>query len=183
MAKKEIQNSYVIDGSYRIIEVHSNWDRFAKDNYGDRSILRQNIIGKNVMEFIKGDSVRMWYESIIELAKNLGIHITRPYRCDSPDKKRFMEMEVIPLKNGNVIINHYLIKEEQMKGNPHSPFVYGNSEDRNTITRCTICNRFLHRNQWIELEEAVKHYDFRIITITDIVCNDCIRRELSNNRL
>lgn len=177
---KNIQNSYIIDNQYRIIKVHSNWDKFAKDNYGDISIMERNIIGKSIMEYIKGDSVKMWYESIIELAKNLKINITRPYRCDSPSKKRFMEMEIIPLENGNILINHYLIREEEMRESENKPFSFNFTDERNIITRCSICNRFLHKNRWIELEEAIKHFDFRVIQITDIICNDCIRRELAD---
>ncbi|MCS7214609.1 MAG: hypothetical protein RMI30_00490 [Thermodesulfovibrio sp.] len=135
------------------------------------------------MEYIKGDSVKMWYESIINLAKNLGINITRPYRCDSHDKKRFMEMEVIPLRNGDILINHYIIKVEEVRDHINHPFLFGNIKGKETILRCSICNRFHYNNSWIEIEEAIKYYKFTNITISDIICNDCIKRELLEDKI
>lgn len=174
---KKIHNSYIIDSHYRIIDVHSQWDKFAADNEGNPNIYKKNILFKNIMDFIKGDAVKMWYESIISLSKTLNIHITRPYRCDSPDKKRFMEMEVIPLQDGNILINHYLIKEEAIKTSVSS-FIFHRADEKNSLLRCSVCNQFLHINRWIELEEAVKHYDFRSLNIIDIICNYCIRQKI-----
>lgn len=177
MNNKPIQNFYILNGEYKIIEVHPEWDNFAKENFATSDTLKNKIIGKKIMDFIKGDPVRMWYETIISYAKSLNIRVKRPYRCDSPNKKRYMEMEVIPMKDGKIKVNHYLIKEEEVK-NPIETFKFSLEMDKNSSLRCSSCNRFLHLNRWIELEEAVKIHDFRSIFVVDIICNECLKQKI-----
>jgi uncharacterized CHY-type Zn-finger protein len=168
-------NSYTIDKDGKIIHVDLKWDLFALENQGKINVLKDQILGRKVTDFIVGDHVRMWYESLITLARVSGKRVEREYRCDSPTHKRYMLMMLIPFKNGNLRIDHYLLKEEKIEKKIEIDF---SGKYSNIITRCSSCNRFYYKYKWIDIDELAKLLDISKITVSDVICNDCVIREL-----
>ncbi|MGC8925272.1 MAG: hypothetical protein ACP5LO_04500 [Calditerrivibrio sp.] len=169
---ENIQNSYLLDRNLNIIDLHPNWDLFVYENSGDKKFLKSSILGRNIFEFIKGDSVRMWFESLITLVKFSNRSITRNYSCDSPDVKRFMKMRITPQEGGQIKFDHYIISLTKIPIKAKMHF-YNNAE--NIITRCSVCNRFLYHEKWQEIELVANLIDLSRVSIVDIVCGDCIK--------
>ncbi|MCX8083671.1 MAG: 60S ribosomal export protein NMD3 [Calditerrivibrio sp.] len=173
----EIQNSYVLDRDMKIIEVGSRWDLMVYENCGNFHVLKENVLGKSIFDFITGDHIRMWFESLLNLAKISGKPVIRDYRCDSPEVKRFMKMKIYLLENNLIRLDHYIVKIEKIV-QPICLNFY--NEFYLKVTRCSICNRFLYKNRWIDVEEAVKYFYFPLSSIVDIICNDCVRSQLES---
>lgn len=171
----EKHNSYTIDSEGKIVYVDLRWDLFAMENGGKVNVLKDQILGKKILDFISGDHVRMWYESIISLARISGKTIERDYRCDSPKQKRYMRMIITPIKNNFIRVDHYLLKSEDIDADIDLDF-----EDNYDlkITRCSACNRFYYKERWVEINELVKHLDITKISVSDIICNRCIINHL-----
>lgn len=168
-------NSYTIDSEGKIVSLSITWDLFALENGGKVNVLKDQILGRNIKEFISGDHVRMWYESLISLVKVSGKTIERYYRCDSDTQKRYMKMVIIPLQDGFIRIDHYLLKSEDLNINVELDFkgVYDLK-----LTRCSICNKFYYKDRWMEIDELAKYIDITKVSISDVICNICTIKHL-----
>lgn len=171
----ERHNSYTLDSEGRIVSVDTKWDLFAIENGAKINVLKEHVLGRNIMEFISGDHVKMWYESVIALAKVYDKTVEREYRCDSNTKKRYMKMLIINIKNGFIRIDHYLLKEESFDIQIEMDF---KGTYDNKITRCSLCNKFYYDHRWMEIDDIVKLIDITKISISDVICNDCTIRHL-----
>jgi hypothetical protein len=106
--------TYILDGKGRIISINGPWDEFAHEN-GGVDIYANDIQGQLIWDFISGDATRMWFDTLINFAAIKNEIIKRPYRCDSPEFKRYMRMTITPEGNGLLRIDHELLSLEQRK--------------------------------------------------------------------
>jgi hypothetical protein len=84
-----------------IAQVNAEWLAFAGENGFDRT-LGEGVIGKSLWLFIESDVVRHLYQMVFErIRKGQGIHGV-PYRCDAPDCRRFMQMDLKKTADLNV---------------------------------------------------------------------------------
>ena len=161
---------YVLDHQDRIISVSGAWDKFADENNGT-NLSSKDVCGRPLWDFVTGDATRMWLEAIFQYARLLGTSVVRPYRCDSPDLKRFMRMRIDFEQGGILTVEHEIMATE-----PRSAPVliqYGANTLRKTRQRCSICGR-VNSGGWQEpLEEHADESDGIIVIYT--VCEDCYR--------
>jgi len=75
------------------------WNEFSRENSGQHSDA-QTLLGRNLFDFIKGESVKAIYQSshatLIEDAK---AKISFEYRCDAPHIERRMLMSISPIQH------------------------------------------------------------------------------------
>ena len=166
-----MQNEYWLDGEDKIIGVGSTWDFFAGENEG-REVVSELVVGRSLWEFISGDPTRMWLSSILTLARIRNENVNRPYRCDSPTVKRFMNLEIKKDADGVLHLVHSLVRVEAMsvpcRVNP-TP-----SPGKKMIQRCSVCNRFNTAKGWTEAEDLDTPIAHPIAVIY-AVCGDCMR--------
>lgn len=172
--------SYWIDDTDRIARVNQVWDNFALSNDGGDALLASRVIGRNVYDFITGDETRMYLGALLQHARFLNHTVVRPYRCDSPDVRRFMEMRVIPDEGSLVRLDHVLIRAEPYL----TPVVYRYERDPGgkAVLRCSVCSNLLVSDRWFVPE------DTRILCgippdqplpVRYTVCPSCARAKLS----
>lgn len=160
--------SYVLDSQNRIISTGGVWDEFADENGGTGSSLK-DICGRSIWDFIKGDVTRMWLDSVFQYARAFGKTIERPYRCDSPDLKRFMRMRIIPEKEGVLRIEHEILSIEKRSAPVNIKF--GQSTVNGVNQRCSICGR-VNMGEWKEPHGDHDEVSDGIYVIYT-VCEDC----------
>ncbi len=147
------------------------------------------IIGKPLFDFICDDVTRMYVATMVESVRVIPRTITRPYRCDSPENKRYMQMVISPDQNGLICISHQLIREEPIS-NPK--FFRTASSSKKTATkrdmeleqsayliRCSICNRLKNKlsRQWQEID-SILEFSTNIsseINVVYGVCPNCMK--------
>lgn len=170
--------SYTIDKTDTIIAVSSKWDDFAGDNDGEK-VLSSNILGRKLDQFIHGDVTLMFVRTMIMSARTLRRPIYRPYRCDSPKLKRFMEMIVLPREDGAVEVLHRELHSEPIANLVHLVAVPAASSTA-YIKRCSMCNRVLAKGVWSEIDDAIKakrlQVDAPSLKVIYGLCPDCISR-------
>ncbi|MBK8578235.1 MAG: hypothetical protein IPN78_08210 [Candidatus Accumulibacter sp.] len=146
--------SYTLDASNAIIAVSGDWDRVALDNGGEQIISRR-IIGRRLDDFITGDVTLMFVRTMLMSARTLKYVIRRPYRCDSPQLKRSMEMTIVPRAQGVLEVCH-----RQLRSEPYRyPLAFKSTASgaaANFIKRCSICNRVRVGQTWSEVDDAVR---------------------------
>ena len=146
--------SYTLDASNAIIAVSGDWDRVALDNGGEQIISRR-IFGRRLDDFITGDVTLMFVRTMLMSARTLKYVIRRPYRCDSPQFKRSMEMTIVPRAQGVLEVCH-----RQLGSEPYRyPLAFKGTASgaaANFIKRCSICNRVRVGQTWSEVDDAVR---------------------------
>ena len=112
------------------------------------------ILGKSLFTFIQGDVTKMAVDSAIMHARACKRSVKKQYRCDSASVNRFFEMEINPIDNFGVSIEHALLRTQQK---PLASVISECADTAqclpDTITRCSFCCSFLREGSWLEAEE------------------------------
>jgi hypothetical protein len=170
--------SYWLDSVNVICRVDEDWDRsMDSENWTDRAA-SQSIIGKPLFDFICDDVTRMYIATMVESVRVLPRTLFRPYRCDTPDFKRFMMMTVTPEDDGLVRVSHELLRTEPMAKktsfktvSPTEQSASAAFQSRMAILgthfiRCSLCNRIrkVGQNDWQEADSvAVTSEAIRVV--------------------
>ncbi|BBP44143.1 hypothetical protein [Thiosulfativibrio zosterae] len=164
----------VLDANNMIIEVSDSWDASAKAGNADSRLSASAVIGQSIDHFISGDSSVMYLDSALKLCRLKKQTLFKPYRCDSPTHKRFMEMELQPLANGQVKISHYLIREEAFGSPLYLKDVTRTSSAKEVVVRCSMCNQLKKpgTDTWLPPEEFQASQDAPLNVIHS-VCPAC----------
>lgn len=168
---------YRLDSSDRLVYVNRAWCDFARANGGE-ALMPEKVIGRKFWDFIGGPSVRDVYQRLVETAR-AGRTLRFPYRCDSSDHRRQMEMIVEPLPDGAVQITSRLLEEQRR---PPIPLFDSNFPREQAMLRvCSWCHSIADATErWIPLETAVS--EMRLLErcalprITHGICPDCAQR-------
>ena len=167
---KVTETGYKLDKQNRITEVSSGWDDFALQNKGEDAT-SSRVVGTTLREFIVGDATRMWMKALVDSVRASNKEVIKFYRCDSPSEKRFMRMTLLPDEDGSVYVSNKLIRVEKMKRSADFRF-----EANATLERCSLCNRVLINDAWIEADEIPDVLNLRDglhIEVTYSICNKC----------
>jgi hypothetical protein len=146
--------SYTLDHADCIVAVGGAWDDFARVNQGD-AVLSSKVVGRKLDQFIHDDVTRMFVRSLLMAARLLRKPISRPYRCDAPALKRFMEMTVTPDAVGGLEVTHRELRSEPMLHRVQLVAAPPGSEAVFT-KRCSLCNRVQAKGVWSEVDAAVQ---------------------------
>ncbi len=145
-----------VDAHDRIIRVSPEWDAFALENDGADAVAG-NLLGRPVMHFLTGDSVRHLYRSLFTRVRRTGATISFPFRCDAPALRRYMMMHLIPCRNDGIELRSEILKVEPRDEVCLLDRYQPRNEDYLQV--CSWCRR-VHLDQgWVEVEEAIVALD------------------------
>lgn len=162
-------NAYALDNKDRIVMINGQWDDFARENNGI-NIYVNDIRGNSIWQYISGDPTKMWFDVLLQRVKLKKISIERPYRCDSPDLKRHMKMQ-ISYKDDLLVIENFLLYTEKRQ----RPIYIQHAttpQHRSTKLRCSICGRIQYQQQWQEPNFLPLTESFPV-NVTYAVCEEC----------
>lgn len=147
---KKITTSLIVDKLNRIIAVDDKWLDEAELGNAEDKLQPEKIMEHFLADYIQDDNTTMYVEAILALCRLRNEKVYRPYRCDSPTHKRFMELELIPQSLGQVKMVHYLLKEEAFenevtiedigKSLKSKQKTNANKATRSYYLRCSMCN-------------------------------------------
>ena len=181
-----LQLSYWLDDDNIIRRVNDHWDQaMDSQNWSDRASANR-IVGKLLSEFICDDVTRMYVATMIESVRVIPHTSFRPYRCDTPDMKRFMQMIITPEDNGWIRISHELLRIEPLEKpvtfstvTEFSPLRQYKNNQTIHFVRCSICNRLQRYgnrdNTWYEADSLIarSHALSESLKVIYGVCLDC----------
>lgn len=157
--------SYWLDSKNIICKVDDTWDTHMDSSSWAERASSDTIIGKHLFDFVCDDVTRMYIATMIESVRVIPRTIVRPYRCDSPDRKRYMKMIISPERNGGVCVSHELVREEPLPKPVNFKTVSGKEIELNSnsypglsgvgyLIRCSICNSLKNRKtgSWHEVD-------------------------------
>ncbi|MCE9615974.1 MAG: PAS domain-containing protein [Lentisphaerae bacterium] len=169
---------YRIDASYRIVAVGGSWAEFALANGGD-NLLPDDVLGRPLWEFVTDDNTRHLYRMLIDRVVHTRVAVSIPFRCDSPDKRRFMQMSIAPHATALCEFTSRMVRVET-----RPPQVLLADQERprmGTIRICSWCKSVeVAASRWEEIEEAARQMEFfaaaSLPFVTHTICPKCNER-------
>lgn len=163
---------YWLDSKSIIQKVGEDWDEFAETNQATE-IAGEAVIGRPLYSFIAGDTTRLFVEAMLQAVRVRQEPIRQPYRCDSPNLRREMEMLLLPEPDGHVRLIHRTLNIEPFP----RPYLFNTVIAETTqkhMIRCSMCNRILQFGVWRDIHEVDELTDRSgVIPVVYRVCTDC----------
>ena len=145
-------NRYCIDADDRIESLDMNWTTFACEN-GAPELKGDAVLGCSLWAFVQGGEIEELYRAVFERVRSLDVSIMLPFRCDSPDLRRYMRPVVQRRRGASLQFDAVTIREQpQLHVNLLEPA--GVRSDL-SLSICGHCKRVLvSGEEWIEPEDT-----------------------------
>lgn len=131
-----------------------------------------------VRSFIHNQETRHLYRIIVQKVRKRRRFVRFPFRCDSPDEKRFLRLTVIPLTDDFLEFRSKILSTESRK--PMTLLRCDIVRSDEFILICSMCKKIaVSDNKWLEVEEAIqllKLFDkYPLPQLTHGICLSCYR--------
>lgn len=166
---------YRTDAENRITFLNQEWLDFAKENQAPE-LNNINVLGQPLEKFITGWETKHLYGIIYERVRQTGKEMHFPFRCDSPDRRRYFQMRISLLEEGGLEFTAKVIRIEPRPWN----HLFDNSVERSSelVVICSWCKRIrVDRTHWAKIEDVLEKQEFfgaAPPTLTHGVCRDCL---------
>jgi hypothetical protein len=162
-----------VDAGNRIVFVDASWVSFAAEN-GLPSLTLAAVKGRLLWDFITDETSQHVYKALARQVRRTGRMAEVPFRCDSPECRRFMKMFILSLAAGALEFHSVLLREEPRPRVDLLDPEFPRTEE--FLTMCAWCKK-VHTGEWLEAEEAVRRLRLfeqpRLPRITHGVCPAC----------
>lgn len=151
-----VEFRYRIDSEDRIQHVSTNWSRFASENQGNATVCNpESMLGQPLWNFITGLETLHLYQHLVKSVRVGQVARGIPFRCDSPRQLRFLELDILQGRNGDIEFRSRLVRCEQRAGlrllDLHTP------RTLQFVRVCSMCKCLaVPPDRWLELEAGLK---------------------------
>jgi hypothetical protein len=166
--------TYAIDHDDRLVKVDDGYYRFAEENgWSDVGA----SLGRSLWDFVAGEELVKLQRMLLRRLRSEVRSVELPFRCDGPDVRREMDIRIVAHSSGRAVLFAAGMRCEETREEPQpmlDPTVPRNKE---TVTMCGWCDRFLVDDEWVEIEVAAarlglfNHPD--LPAISHGICPDC----------
>lgn len=166
--------AYWIDSNDMIVVVNDDWLSFASENIYDLS--QGSVVNKLLWDFITDKETKHLYKIMLEKVRSHNVRIKVPFRCDSPDCRRFMELEIFTLTENLIEFRSRIVK---LEFRPKVDLLDVDVDRSDEFVRiCGWCKKiFVAETKWLEVEEAVEQLDLfgvpKLPQLTHGICPSC----------
>jgi hypothetical protein len=166
---------WIIDGADKIVHVNDAWLVFAGENTAPQ-LTATMVLNHPLWLFIQGQETSYLYRQIFSRVRAGVSPVKFPFRCDSPDCRRFMEMQLALLPDNAIQFMAHILREEW-----RDPIdLLDNSRDRSGefVKVCSWCKKINIPGQgWGEIETAIEALDLfghrPMPRMTHTICDSC----------
>jgi hypothetical protein len=169
---------YCLDPNDKIARVNAHWIRFARENAAG-PFDPEKAVGQPIWNFIQNPKVQHLYKILFNRARQGRRIRGLPYRCDSPDTRRFMEMDLLCAGSGSLVVKNRIAKQERRSFVPLLSDFRDMSDQ--VLTICSFCKKIRTGGDcWVEVEEAMKRLNLNeawpLPQLSHGVCEDCFQK-------
>ncbi len=146
--------SYEIDVTDRITAVCENWTAFAIANSGEH-LVAPRVVGRDLWGAISDPTTRTLYRAMLKRVRADGGTASFCFRCDSPSKRRELQMHIAAHADGAVAFTTSLLCEQERS----AVLLLDPAAERNEafVVVCAWCARVrVAETQWVEVEAAAR---------------------------
>lgn len=174
------QTTYRIDKDGMLTWVDLPWRHFARQN-GAPELAVDSVLGQSLWDSVDGIETRHVYELMFKNVRRERCSIVLPFRCDSPDTRRFMTLKISPCSGPHEDIE---FAAALLRTEPREPVPLLSQGERcscSMLSVCSFCKRFeVPGSGWLEVEQAASRLGLlstsRLPKLSHGVCPDCANR-------
>ena len=148
--------SYAIDDQDRLIKLDDGYYRFAEENGWDGA---GASLGRSLWDFVAGHNVKKLQRLLLRRIREGVRDVELPFRCDSPDVRREMNIRIAADRSGRVVMFSARIDNEEEREEPQPLLDIEAPRSDELLQMCAWCDRFLVDGKWVEVEEAAKRLE------------------------
>jgi len=146
--------TYHIDQDDRIIYLSDEWQPFADKNKASH-LTSEVILNNRFNDFVTDTKSKHIYTMLIDRSRNHQEELKFPFRCDAPDRRRFMSMTLTPLDDGVIVFKSCIVKE--VTRDPVSLLDVSTERSDEMILICSWCKKIkAEDDDWLEVESAIE---------------------------
>lgn len=168
---------YSIDRNDRLVSVSDSWLDFAKRNAAPE-LIRERVLDRPIWDFVSGRKTREIYQQLFWRVRDRGATLSVPFRCDSPDRLRFMQLDLCPGEEDAIDFRAIVERELPRRHVRLLDRLARRAEYAFSI--CSFCRRIFAFGAWLEPEEAVSRLGWLESEsppeMEEYVCDDCERQ-------
>ena len=165
---------YNIDAGGIIVAVDERWKEFWRANSAAGQPMREPV-GTLLWSHFSDPTTVHLYEAMLARVRLRGKPLTVPFRCDAPDRRRYLELHIERLPAGIIQFSSVTLREEPRQWMPlldARPRV-----SAKLIRMCSWCKR-VALPDWVEVEESVRRLrlfepDAQVPGVTHSICETC----------
>jgi hypothetical protein len=166
---------YCVNAEDRISSVNEEWLSFAEANEGG-PLLPPGILGRPLWDFIADIETQHIYSVLHSRVRTLGTPVRLSFRCDGPERRRLLQLDILPQRGQELIYRVRTLKQEVRELVPLLDM--RRSREESFVTMCGWCKRVaVSPRRWLEVEEAVAALALfdqpRPPQLTHGVCEEC----------
>jgi hypothetical protein len=143
--------TYRLDESDVVLECGGAWDEFATTN-GGADVTAARIVGRPIWDFVAGSNTQQLWHELLDAARRQG-GVVIPFRCDAPDRRRYLVMTIEPQADGTLLLASAVAREEARAPQRWLDPTVARAEEM--VLSCSWCRRFCIDDAWLEVEVAV----------------------------
>jgi hypothetical protein len=169
---------YQVDPGDLLVWFNEEWDLFAAEN--DGILAGSNTVRyRPLWEFISDSETRYIHEIFLRKVRSGRAIRNLSFRCDSPELRRFMEMDIALLADGNV---EYRCRILRTDARDPVPFISaGTGTGERLLRMCSWCKKVdVGGGLWLEIEDAIARLDLfskkNLPAISHGICGNCLQR-------
>jgi hypothetical protein len=168
---------YAIDAGDVVRWVDDDFVAFAAAN-GAPDLTREQVVGRWLWDFVDGAATCFVWQLLFDRVRGQGVSLAVPFRCDSPDLLRVMELRLAPADEGGIEFTGVLLREQPRR---HLSFLEtGLPRMERTFPICSLCKRIFAFGEWLEVDRAAARLGLleveRPPTLEQAVCEACAAR-------
>jgi hypothetical protein len=173
---------YVLDEVDRIVSLNENWLAFAKGNNASLSCHPDRIINTSIWLYVDGIETKYLYDIIMKYVRESGASVSFPFRCDAPDRRRYLEMTISYMNYGRLEFATRLMREELR--DPVDLITPDFPRSEEILIICSLCKRVeLPGQRWEEVEAAITELELfdnpQLPMISHGLCPECLSHAMS----
>lgn len=180
--RTDVAIEYEIDEQNRIATVNLAWFEEAQTG-GDARLEDEHVIGRDLWDLIHDPNTRHLYETMIKRARERTQSVGFRFRCDTPDLRRLLHMEVAPRERGHVAFEVRLVASQPREA--VELLRVGRAPSDALIRMCSWCKRVpLPSGAWVEVEQALDAMHLfespgPLPAITHGICPECLDKMIA----
>ena len=177
MGKPLDQRSFIwiIDDADKIVHVNEDWLAFAAEN-AKLQLTASLVLNQSIWRFLQGQEISYLYQEIFTRVRAGKSPVKFPFRCDSPDCRRFMEIQLSLLPGDAIRFIAHILREEWR--DPVNLLDASRDRSGEFLKICSWCKRINIPGQgWGEIEAAIAALDLfghhSMPRMTHTICDSC----------
>jgi hypothetical protein len=166
---------WIIDAADKLVHVNDDWLAFAEENTAPQ-LTAAAVLNQPIWHFIQGQETVYLYNQIFGRVRAGESPVNFPFRCDSPDCRRFMEMKLSLLSGDAIEFISHILREEWRQ--PLDLLDASRDRSGEFLKICSWCKKIhIPGRGWEEVEAAIEPLDLfghlSMPRMTHTICDAC----------